>query len=322
VRDVDFKEIEYMRKTLIIYISMFMLLGMIACAFPSVDRPATEEENLIYNGFSNNIESINDPTSDNDLKNTDDIEKTEDGSNADNAELSSDDAKSDENLESFFSTPLNAIALRSFSVIPEGYESVFSDIKVSVTGNRMIYEYTYIGNIGDSQESLELNAQASKGRLFEALRQMLDTKDPMEIQFIYYNEDGSVAADFVLYEDEGSNVEAYVSQAKEGTIQYYYESVYGPDYWANGVKGELENNKDYLSDITVECVDNTLTYTYVLKNDAGDSLKDAKNNYTEEDKKNIIDIIKTPTGVKDDIKVIFIYKNPDGSVAAKVEFEG
>lgn len=227
-----------------------------------------------------------------------------------------------ENLEDFFTAPENKLYLVGFSNLPDEYKNVFTDMKVSFEGNRMIYEYYYADNLGDAQAAIEENSELAKGKLFEALRSVVDVKDPMEMRLIYYNNDGSVAADVVVYEDKDSEYTAYETNAKEGTIQYYYESTYGTDYWEMCAKQALEGNTSVYSDLLCECNENDVKYTYTYANNVGDVQAATDAYFTDELKERTLDMLKIPSGVNETVTITYLYLNPDGSTAAEVTFEG
>ncbi|MCR4649707.1 MAG: DUF4854 domain-containing protein [Lachnospiraceae bacterium] len=203
------------------------------------------------------------------------------------------------------------------------YEGIFSDIKVSVEENRIIYEYFYTDFIDDeTAESLKNTAESTKDSLFASLRKAVNTKELMEIEFIYYNSNGSLATDFVLSESEKTDKPVFSSNAKEGSIQYLYESSYGPDYWKSVRENVLNQTSEIYSDIIIENNDNNIKYTFMFKDNNGSVQEELEAEFNDDYKKKLIDTYKNPFGFEDTIYVEYIYMNPDGSVAADIKFEG
>ena len=62
------------------------------------------------------------------------------------------------NLEEFFNNPLNKGALDAMSD-GSAYENIFSDVEVTVEGNRMIYKFTSKNELGSNvEETMQANA--------------------------------------------------------------------------------------------------------------------------------------------------------------------
>ena len=311
----------------LIIVSAVAFAALAACGLPdlssSKNEPETEalyvedmgvdfENDFDIEAFKESAEKLNNSL-DNDNKDT---EQEPDEEAAPEKEYAY------ENLEDFFTAPENKMYLDSFSNLPEEYKNVYTDMKVSFSGNRMIYEYYYADYLGDAQAVVETNTESAKGKLFDAIRTLIDVKDPMEMEFIYYNNDGSVAADVVAYEDLDAEYKAFETDAEEGTVQYYFESTFGTDYWDVNAEQLLASNPDAYTDLTCECVGNELTYTYTYAYNVGDVQAETDAYFTDDVKQRTLDMVKIPSNVKDTVTLRYIYLNPDGSTAAIVEFEG
>ncbi|MBO4309479.1 MAG: hypothetical protein J5856_00265 [Lachnospiraceae bacterium] len=226
-------------------------------------------------------------------------------------------------LESFFADPENQKQLGSFTIVPDDFKDYISTLDVKVEENRFTYTFRYNCNLGDVQAMVEENGEKAKPVMFRSLRSLVETDDPMEIEIIYINDDDSIAGQVVLYEDvKDKDFVPYESQAQEGTIQYFYETTYGPDYWTDGAKLILEESPENYSEVSAECIENTVTFTYVYTKDYGDIQSIIEESISDNDKKLTLDMIKLPAGVEDTVTVIFEFKNSDGSTAARIEFEG
>ncbi|MBP5528462.1 MAG: hypothetical protein J6X80_00265 [Lachnospiraceae bacterium] len=224
------------------------------------------------------------------------------------------------NLEEYFSNPLNKAALEIMSNSPE-YENIFSNVEVTVEGNRMIYKFTSVNELGSNiEETMQANANAAKGQLFANIRSMVDTEEKMEIEYIYFNPDGTQVADIVMYEEDGDQTGGYESAAEEGTLQHYYETTFGPDYWNNSIDAMLAQYGETVTDIEIECIGNTLASYYYLAANIGDQQEAMEASYDDATKKSLIDQVKVPAGVKDTVTIEYHYINPDGSVAAEIIF--
>lgn len=227
-----------------------------------------------------------------------------------------------ENLETFFNEPGNEGLLEKFIEFPEGYEEILDDVKVSVKGNRMTYEYYLKDDYGDMQDSVQENAENTKKLIFNSIRRIIDTKDLLEVEYKYFNKDGSTAARVIISEDENTRDMTFAEYLGTNTVQYYYEHAYGPGYWADSRGELLEKNKDTFSDIRIECEGNNVSYIFVFAEDMGDVQANLDVNMNEEERNSIIQKIKEPTGVTDKVFVSYIYYNPDGSLAGRVDFNG
>ena len=224
-------------------------------------------------------------------------------------------------LESFFAKPENQLIAKAFTIVPEGYKDTVDKVEVSFKENRMIYSYYYKANLGDAQAAIEENANSMSVNLFAEIRKIVDTPDPIEIEMIYYNNDGTVAADVVLTEDPDKEYKQYTSDAEEGTVEYFYETMYGPDYWQKAADQTLAANPNEFSDVKCVCSGNTVTYTYTCKTNLGNIQEQLDATFSESDQTMVISTIKTPAGVKDTVTVIYIYLNPDGTTAGKIEYK-
>ena len=226
------------------------------------------------------------------------------------------------NLEEFFNNPLNKGVLDAMSD-GSAYENIFSDVEVTVEGNRMIYKFTSKNELGSNvEETMQANANAAKGQLFASIRSMVDTEEKMEIEYIYFNPDGTQVADIVMYEEDGDQTGGYESTADKGTLQYYYESTFGPDYWNNSIDAMLAQYGDSVTDAKIECIGNTLSSYYYLSANVGDAQEAMEASFDDATRKSLIDQVKIPAGVTDPVTIEYIYINPDGSVAAKIEITG
>ena len=225
-------------------------------------------------------------------------------------------------LEEYFSNPLNKAGLEAMANSSE-YENIFSNVEVEIEGNRMIYKFTSVNELPDNiEETMQTNANNAKGQLFANIRSMVDTESKMEIEYIYFNPDGTQVADIILYEDDGDQTTGYETDAEEGTLQYYYESTYGSEYWNSSAETLLAQYSDTVSDVKIECIGNTVSYYFYFNYDLGDAQEALESTYDEASKKSVIDQVKVPTGVKDTVTVEYYYFNPDGSTAAKIVIEG
>ena len=318
----------------LLIVSAVAFAALAACGLPdlssSKNEPETEalyvedmsfdfENDFDIEAFKESAEKLSNSLEENESENTGD--ETEEEIVPEEEDVSEKEYAY-ENLEDFFTAPENKMYLDSFSNLPDEYKNVYTDMKVSFSGNRMIYEYYYADYLGDAQAVVETNTESAKGKLFSALRTVIDVKDPMEMQFIYYNNDGSVAADVVAYEDMDSEYKAFENDAEKGTVQYYFESTFGTDYWDINAEQLLESNNGSYSDLTCECVGNELTYTYTYAYNVGDVQAETEAYFTDDVKQRTLDMVKIPSNVKDTVKLSYIYLNPDGSTAAIVEFEG
>ncbi len=206
-------------------------------------------------------------------------------------------------LEEFFLDEENANN-NDLQIDKSQYEGIFSDIQVSVKGNRITYEYYYTDLLDDETiDSLKNNAESSKDSLFASLRKAVDTKELMEIEFIYYNSNGSLATDFVLSETEKTDKAVFTSNAKEGTLQYLYESSYGPDYWKSVRENVLNQTSEIYDDIIIENDENNIKYTFIFKENNGSVQDELEAEFNDDYKKQLINTYKNPFGFEDTIYV-------------------
>ena len=306
------------QKLIVLLGALALVTSFMGCSLlPSKDKtPATTvskiEADPVKDDDKNSVETTVDPTVD---PTSDTTVDTEDGNESSSTAQYKD-------LEEYFSNPLNKWALEAMANSSD-YENIFSNVEVEVKGNRMIYEFTSVTELGSNiEETMQANANAAKGQLFASIRSLVDTEDKMEIEYIYYNPDGKQVADIILYEEDDDQTSGYESTADKGTIQYYYESTFGPDYWDNSVDALLEQYGDACTDIKIECVGNTVSSYYYLAADIGDAQESIESSFDDESKKQLIDQIKVPSGVKDPVTIEYYYINPDGSTAAEISFEG
>jgi len=297
------------KKILVILGALSLIVSLTGCSF----LPAKDKEN------NNSVSTITaDPVKETASANIEnEVKPEEENTNVDNTSTA--DYK---NLEEYFSNPLNKAALDVMSNSSE-YENIFTNVEVTVEGNRMIYKFTSKSELSPNiEETMQANANAAKGQLFASLRSMADTEEKMEVEYIYFNPDGTQVADIVMYEEDGDQASGYESSAKEGTLQHYYETTFGPDYWNNSSEALREQYGDMVTDVKVECIENTLTSYYYFSTDLGDAQESIEAGFDDETKQTLIDQIKVPANVKDSVTIEYIYINPDGSVAADIVIIG
>lgn len=240
-----------------------------------------------------------------------------------------------ETLEEFYNQPLNKFMVDQMIKASVKSEEGIKSCDISFEGNKMIYEFYMNEHLerDSSVEKIMQNAlEAQKDDFFKEIRSTIDIEGAVyEIEYIYYSDDYSKAFDITVSEADAPDPEPVSTSSNEKetaqpetpvTIQSYYESLYGEDYWTETPKILLEQNSQTFNDIRVECKDNTITYIFEFANDMGDVQENVSANMTQDERDSIIFDIKAPTGVTDTITVKYIYYNPDGSVAAEVEFEG
>lgn len=238
----------------------------------------------------------------------------------DDEEKPDDDSPSE--LEEFFSNPVNMVMLENEVAMGKKEQQVFSKTNVKVSGNRIIMEFYCKEHYGDIQKLVEYGMVTVKNELIDHIRSYCETKEPIEVEFIYYNPDDSVAADYVMSEDEEDGIDQYETTAKEGTIQYFYETSFGADYWSTVSDILMQTQNDQFSDIKIECVNNTLIYTFFCREQIGDVQKEFEQYMSEDFRNMLIKDIKDTSGIKDKIKIVYIIVNPDGKPACELEFEG
>lgn len=241
-----------------------------------------------------------------------------------------------ESLEDAFNDPIAKFALKATEKAIEQDDSIYS-FDMSVEGNRIIYEIHMKEDVGNQQSYYENYLEKEKGNLFSELRKDIDLDCDYEVEYIIYNADYSKACDVVLYEGQPSEKEKmealkqeYEEEKKKEeknvdngeTVQHYYEDVIGPWYLDAVEDAIMESNQSTFTDIEIECVDNYVTFSYYFAKDMGDVQANVETNMTDAEKEKILSDIKLPSGVTATVTIKYIYYNPDGSVAAEVEFEG
>ncbi|SDJ53963.1 hypothetical protein SAMN04487760_10840 [Lachnospiraceae bacterium G41] len=309
------------QKLIVLLGALALVTSFMGCSLlPSKDNTSTTvskiEADPVKDGEKTTVDTTVDPTIDTTVDPT--IDTTVDIDEGKDSNSTADY----KDLEEYFSNPLNKWALEAMSNSSD-YENIFSNVEVEVKGNRMIYKFTSVTELATNiEDTMQANANAAKGQLFANIRSMVDTEGKMEIEYIYFNPDGTQVADIILYEDDADDTSGYESSADKGTVQYYYESTFGPDYWNNSVDALLEQYGDTCTDIKIECVGNTVSSYYYLAADIGDAQEAIESGFDEESKKQLIDQVKVPSGVKDPVTVEYFYINPDGSIAAEISFEG
>lgn len=225
-------------------------------------------------------------------------------------------------LEEYFSDPVNMVKLENEVAMSRKDQKIFSNTKVKVSGNRIIMEFYCKDHYGDIQKLVESGMSVAKNKIISHIRSYCDTKEQIEVEFIYYNPDDSVAADYVMVENEDDGSDKFETSAKEGTIQYFYESEFGEEYWSAVGDILMQQDKGQFSEIKVECVNNTLIYTIFCKQQIGNVQKEFENLLSEDFKNLLLKEMKDSSGVKDKIKIVYIFVNPDGSTACEIGFEG
>lgn len=198
-------------------------------------------------------------------------------------------------------------------ILEDGY---YDDFQISAEGNKWVLEY-YPKESWEMTDAMTEYLDKMKYRTFYELRKILDLEDLYELEYIYYNPDGTVFYQTVLQEDEYTQYTPY-----EATLQFYFEHLYGPQYWNNNEEELLEKNKDTFNDIKVYCSGNYVCYTFYFANDMGDIQKNLEYNMDEKERNNIIYELKTQANITNKISVSYIYYNPDGSLAGRMDFEG
>ena len=239
---------------------------------------------------------------------------------------SSDSEYDEGTLEDFFNNPMNAYLLSelnsSFDETDESYKSVYKDSKISFRKNRLIYEFYFVDNYGDMQNSVEPSLKSGASRMFETLRKFFNPKDKMEIEIIYYNNDGSIAADVVTVEEEDTENITYESDAEPGTVEYYYETYFGPDYWDNMASSTKDETEGIYSEIEIQIDGNNLKYIYYLVSNVGDVQDIMAEEFTEEYMNYCVDQLKCPSEIKGTVYMEYIFYNPDGTIAAQFSAQG
>ena len=240
-----------------------------------------------------------------------------------------------ESLEEFYNDPLNSFMLKAMEKTIANTDDSLYDFKITVQGNRMIYEMHSKVNQGKQQSYYERYFESQKDDLFKQMREDIDLEADYEVEYIIYNDDYSKCCDVVLKEGQLSDKEIkeelkkeyeenkkQESKTSDKTVEDYYNEVYGPGYMDYVAQSFLTNYKDVYSDVRMECEGNSVTFSYYFINDYGDGQAEVEKNLTDDDKKRIISDIKIPAGVTDTVTIKYIYYNPDGSVSACLEFEG
>ncbi|MCR5848378.1 MAG: hypothetical protein K6G75_09720 [Lachnospiraceae bacterium] len=243
--------------------------------------------------------------------------------------------KEPETLEEFYNQPLNKFMVDNMVKSAVESDDTFKSCDITFEGNKMIYSFysnEKLEKDKNTEKYMQKYLESQKSKFFKELRDSIDIKDAVyEIEYIYYSNDYSKAFDISVTEDTGdddflitTDTQSETTQVEEKvvTLQSYYDEVYGVDYWKDATKLLLEQNSDIVSEINVDCVDNTVTYNFMLINDMGDIQDKLESAMDEYEVNAIINEIKGPTGVTEEITVIYIYNNPDGSIAAHLEFKG
>lgn len=242
-----------------------------------------------------------------------------------NIETPSESEYDEGTLEEFFNNPINAYLLSDLNSSLEGEDSdsIYKDCKISFKGNRLIYEFYFEDNYGDMQNTVETSVKSGAYRMFDQLRTFFNPKDKMEVEIIYYNNDDTVAADVLAVEgeDEEEN-KIYESDAEPGTVECYYETYFGPDYWEDMAASTVEESEGIYSDIKIEINGNNVKYIYYLVSNVGDVQDIMAEEFTEEYMKYCVDQLKCPPEIKGDVYMEYIFYNPDGSVAASFSAQG
>ena len=226
-------------------------------------------------------------------------------------------------LEEYFNNPLNAYLIENLkSSLGNGYENVYKDVKITFKKNRMTYEFYFTEDHGNIQESIEPTMKNAAPKLFEELRTYFNPKDKLEIEMVYFNPDGSTSADVVCVEGDDVDEAMFDSEADPGTVQYYYETHFGTDYWDNSVASAKEMSKEIYSDIQIEIVGNSLKYKYYLVANVGDVQDILAEDFTDEYMQSAVEQLKAPAEVEGMVFLEYIFYNPDGSVAAQFTAQG
>lgn len=253
----------------------------------------------------------------------------------------------EETLETFFEKPINKFAIKQLTDAMSQDED-FNSVEISFDGNKVIYTLyckDYLGKGEKVEKTMRKYIEANRDVLFSELRNTIDLDGDYIVEYVYYNNDYSKAADITVYENMNSDENLYnenfsladiddysekhandkdntINSPKPDTLEYVYNNYYGNDDDNEYLNSYRYNLDGVFSDIDIECSGNTISYSFYFIEDMGDVQQNVEYNMNDDEKRKIIDSIKNFFSFYNTITVKYIYYNPDGTVAAKIQFEG
>lgn len=246
---------------------------------------------------------------------------------------------SSETLEEFFNQPLNKFIFdQMVEASKKQYGDDLNNVEMTVEGNRIIVKMYLKGDASGMESYLKKELNKTKDEYFEGIRQSVDLDARYEVEYIFYNSDYSKGPDIVLYEDregydtpldEDELLAQYQATADSvevekhfTTIEEYYEDNFGTGYWEEQAQMIVDSSDGVFTDCQIKCMENYVSFSFHFAEDMGDVQANVEENLNADEQKYIIDGIKNPTGIQDNITVGYYYYNPDGTQAAGIEFEG